>query len=61
LFDGFDDTERDNILAKALGYYDGLMFLVEPEQVDQRLETFVASASCQHDDGFQNVKVMLSI
>ena len=53
VLDGFDDSERDNILSKALGYYDGLMFAIEPEQVNQRLETFVASASCM-DSGYQN-------
>jgi hypothetical protein len=54
LLDGFDETERDNILAKALGYYDGLMFAVDSEQVNERLATFVDSASCR-DDGFQHV------
>jgi len=64
LLDGFDESERDNVLAKALGYYDGLMFAVEADdarQVNERLETFVASASCDHDDGFANVKVTLSL
>ena len=60
LLDGFDDSERDNVLAKALGYYDGLMFSVEPEQVNERLETFVASASC-NDSGFRHVNVTLSL
>ena len=49
VLDGFDDTERDNILAKALGYYDGLMFDVDPgneNQVESRLEDFVASNPC---------------
>tara|TARA_R110001592_G_scaffold38609_1_gene127252 strand:+ start:94832 stop:95188 length:357 start_codon:yes stop_codon:yes gene_type:complete len=55
VLDGFDDAERDNILAKALGYYDGLMFAVEDEQVNERLKTFVGSASCR-DDGFRYVK-----
>jgi len=60
VLDGFDDSERDNILSKALGYYDGLMFALEPEQVDERLETFVASTSCR-DDGFQNVSLTRSL
>ena len=50
VLDGFDEAERDNILAKALGYYDGLMFAVaadDPEQVNDRLETFVSSSSCR--------------
>ena len=54
VLDGFDDAERDNILAKALGYYDGLMFSIESEQVNERLETFVASTSCRND-GYQRV------
>jgi hypothetical protein len=64
VLDGFEESERDNVLAKALGYYDGLMFAIEPDnegQVAERLETFVASASCDHDDGFANVNVTLSL
>lgn len=60
VLDGFDDSERDNILAKALGYHDGLMFSIEPDEVNQRLETFVASNACS-DDGYQNVNVTLSL
>ena len=55
VLDGFDATERDNILAKALGYYDGLMFSIDAEGVNERLETFVDSPSCR-DSGFQTVK-----
>lgn len=50
LLDDFDASERDTILAKALGYYDGLMFEVSedsPELVALRLETFVASDTCR--------------
>jgi len=64
VLDGFEESERDNVLAKALGYYDGLMFAIEPDnegQVAERLETFVASASCDHDDGFANVNVTVSL
>ncbi len=49
VLDGFDDAERDNILAKALGYVDGLMFAIEDsdeDQVNARLDSFVASKSC---------------
>ena len=60
VLDGFDEGERDNILAKALGYYDGLMFSVAPEDVDARLVTFVSSNSCR-DDGFQNASTTLSL
>ena len=51
VLDGFDGSERDNILAKALGYYDGLMFDVDPDseaQVERRLEDFVASNPCRN-------------
>ena len=54
VLDGFDDSERDNILAKALGYYDGLMFEVASEQVNERLQTFVESKSCTAS-GYQHV------
>ncbi len=47
VLDGFEDEERDAILAKALGYYDGLMFSIEPPQVNERLATFVTSDSCR--------------
>ena len=45
----FDETERDKLLAKALGYYDGLMFSIEASntvQVNERLASFVHSNSC---------------
>lgn len=61
VLDGFEPGERDTILAKALGYYDGLMFSVAPddvEQVNDRLEDFVASSSCQ-EQGFRSVTVSL--
>ena len=50
VLDGFDDGERDNILSKALGYYDGLMFAIDDKdaaQVSDRLETFVQSKACE--------------
>ena len=50
VLDGFDDSERDTILAKALGYYDGLMFAIGDEKnveaVEHRLQDFVASSLC---------------
>lgn len=61
VLDGFDNGERDTILAKALGYYDGLMFSVasdDLQQVNERLEEFVASASCR-EQGFRSVTVSL--
>ncbi len=52
VLDGFEEDERSNILAKALGYYDGLMFEIADDDtaaVNQRLAKFVASPSCQGD------------
>ena len=64
VLDGFDEAERDTILAKALGYYDGLMFSIEADdenQVSERLETFVASASCAQDSGYANVSFTVTL
>ncbi|TGD75780.1 hypothetical protein E4634_02615 [Mangrovimicrobium sediminis] len=55
VLDGFDEAERDNILSKALGYVDGLMFDIADDdalQVNDRLEQFVASRSCA-EQGYQ--------
>lgn len=52
VLDDFDELERDNILSKALGYVDGLMFSLDAsdtEQVNGRLEDFVQSDACQAD------------
>ena len=51
VLDGFEESERSAILAKALGYYDGLMFEVPDDAtaVNSRLESFVASGTCNHD------------
>ena len=52
VLDDFDELERDNILSKALGYVDGLMFSVDASdaaQVDGRLEDFVQSNACRAD------------
>ncbi|MEH6611227.1 MAG: hypothetical protein V7696_17785 [Halioglobus sp.] len=56
VLDGFEEDERGNILSKALGYYDGLMFEIagnDTDAVNRRLEKFVASASCA--DGYRSV------
>ncbi len=61
VLDGFDDAERDNILSKAIGYMDGLMFDISADdatEVDHRLEQFVASQSCA-SEGFQNATLRL--
>ncbi|MEM8660277.1 MAG: hypothetical protein AAGF35_05280 [Pseudomonadota bacterium] len=54
VLDGFDAAERDAILAKALGYYDGLMFDIPPQQVNARLEDYIASSSCNRS-GYERV------
>jgi hypothetical protein len=57
LLDGYDEEERSMILAKALGYYDGLMFSLpddDREQIRLRLMDFVDSSTCS-DSGYQKV------
>lgn len=52
VLDGFDDQEQNNILSKAIGYVDGLMFDVpggNAAQVNERLQQFVTSQSCASD------------
>lgn len=56
VLDGYDDAERDNILAKALGYMDGLMFSIDDansDRVDERLQSYVESNSCEQSDYYQ--------
>ena len=56
VLDGFDDMERDNILAKALGYVDGLMFSIDDEDADlvnERLQSYVQSNACEQSDYYQ--------
>ncbi len=46
---GFDQAESDVIYAKAIGYYDGLMFGVaasDQRGVNARLKEFVSSQAC---------------
>lgn len=60
VLDGFDGAERDNIIAKALGYYDGLMFAIpedDQQGLDLRLESFVSSSTCS--GSFRAVTVSL--
>jgi hypothetical protein len=45
----FDEAERDTIFAKALGYYDGLMFEIPANNsrlVAERLTVYVESEHC---------------
>ncbi|GAB5451684.1 MAG: hypothetical protein Hals2KO_20120 [Halioglobus sp.] len=62
LLEGFEASERDSILAKAIGYYDGLMFDIAEEEnaVNHRLEDFVASNTCR-DSGFRTVDYTVSL
>ncbi|TDG15530.1 hypothetical protein E2F43_04680 [Seongchinamella unica] len=56
VLDGFDDTERDTILAKALGYMDGLMFSIDEgddDQVHGRLRSYVESSDCESSEYYQ--------
>jgi hypothetical protein len=56
----FDEVERDNILSKALGYYDGLMFAISENndaEINHRLTDFISSSTCAFD--FQKATVAL--
>ena len=60
VLEDFDDVERSNILSKALGYYDGLMFSISEDdamQISHRLTDFVSSSTCAFD--FQNATLTL--
>ena len=60
VLDGFEAEERNNIIAKALGYYDGLMFAIEEgdrSAHDLRLRDFISSSSCSGE--FRRVTVSL--
>jgi len=53
VLDGFDEAERDNILAQAIGYYGGLLFSKTADDAEEkaalRLEQFVSSSTCSDD------------
>ncbi|MFT6276438.1 MAG: hypothetical protein ACKVKR_13430 [Pseudomonadales bacterium] len=49
LMDGFDESERDNILAQAVGFYGGLMFSVPKGDSTIRLKNFLSSTICSAD------------
>lgn len=60
LLDDFEEAEQDTILAKALGYYDGLMFSIpgnDAAEIDLRLEDFVSSPTCS--SGYRKVTYTL--
>lgn len=56
VLEGFEESEKDNILSKALGYVDGLMFSIDAADkalVDERLQDFASSESCGDGDYYQ--------
>lgn len=60
VLDGFDEAERDNILAQAVGYYGGLMFSTtngDKAGASTRLEEFLSSSTCI--DGYSKVTLRL--
>lgn len=60
LLDGFDEAERNNILAQAVGYFGGLMFTPANDNADKltlRLENFVSSSTCS--EGYSKVTLSL--
>ncbi len=60
VLDGFDELERDNILAQAVGYYGGLVFSIaksDPTGVSPKLEDFLSSSTCV--DGYSKVTLRL--
>lgn len=60
LLDGFDDAERDAVLAQAVGYYSGVMFSASSDderQATLKLQDFVSSNTCS--EGYSKVTLSL--
>lgn len=60
VLDGFDEVERDNILAQAVGYYGGLVFSTsnnDAADVNPKLEDFLSSSTCV--EGYSKVTLRL--
>jgi hypothetical protein len=60
VLDGFDDVEKDNILAQAVGYYGGLVFSVADNDsigVTLKLEDYLSSSTCV--EGYSKVTLRL--
>lgn len=54
LLDGFDATERDHVLAQAVGYFGGVMFSPAQQDADTmtaKMQDFVSSAICNNGYG----------
>jgi hypothetical protein len=65
VLDGFDEAERDNILAQAVGYFGGLMFSGADDNTKDnsknatlRLEDFIASSTCSSNN-YRKVSINL--
>ena len=62
VLDGYDQAESDVIYAKALGYYDGLMFGLQADDelmINDRLQQYVESQSCRMYTGYTGVNLIL--
>jgi hypothetical protein len=66
VLDGFDEIERDNILAQAVGYFGGLVFSTTGDDANSgghsvgvtlKLEDFLASGTCA--EGYNKVTLHL--
>ena len=58
----YDEAESDVIYAKALGYYDGLMFDLpggDESQVNDRLLQYLGSNACTVFTGYEGVSLSL--
>jgi hypothetical protein len=59
---GYDQSEGDVIYAKAIGYFDGLMFGLpanDPSAVAERLQQFLSSKACTRFTGIKGVSQSL--
>lgn len=62
VLDGFDETEREHILAQAVGYFGGLMYSsASSDEAGEslRLEEFLASNTCDEGEGYSKVTLRL--
>ncbi len=56
LLEDYDQVDGDVIYAKALGYFDGLMFGLpegDASQINGRLHTFLESQACTQTVGYR--------
>jgi len=60
VLDGFDEAERDAVLAQAVGYYSGVVFSTtdtDAGQMTLKLQDFVSSNTCS--PGYSKVTLQL--